>query len=34
VRSEWRATTADLWLRPPEELLAFLTRWQRAVWPN
>jgi trehalose-phosphatase len=29
VRSEWRATTADLWLRPPEELLAFLTRWQR-----
>ncbi len=27
VRSELRPTAADLWLRPPDELLAFLTRW-------
>jgi trehalose 6-phosphate phosphatase len=28
VRSEFRPTTAALWLRPPEELLAFLAYWQ------
>jgi len=27
VREELRDTTADLWLRPPEELLDFLERW-------
>jgi trehalose 6-phosphate phosphatase len=27
VRSEWRETEADLWLRPPEELLSFLLQW-------
>ena len=30
VRAEHRPTAADLWLRPPEELLAFLARWQEA----
>jgi trehalose-phosphatase len=30
VRPEFRATTADVWLRPPQELLDFLGRW-RAV---
>lgn len=29
VRPEFRATAADLWIRPPEELLAFLRRWRR-----
>jgi trehalose 6-phosphate phosphatase len=27
VRPEWRETHAQAWLRPPEELLAFLMRW-------
>lgn len=27
VRGELRPTAADLWLRPPDELLAFLRRW-------
>lgn len=27
VRTERRPSAADLWLRPPEELLAFLERW-------
>jgi trehalose 6-phosphate phosphatase len=27
VRPEWRATAAEVWLRPPEELLEFLTAW-------
>jgi len=30
VRAQWRPTAADAWLRPPEELLAFLQDWQRA----
>jgi trehalose-phosphatase len=30
VRAELRPTKAALWLRPPEELIAFLWRWQRA----
>jgi trehalose-phosphatase len=31
VREELRSTAADLWLRPPNELLAFLDRWLEAV---
>jgi trehalose 6-phosphate phosphatase len=31
VRPELRPTLADLWLRPPEELLAFLTRWAESA---
>jgi len=31
VREELKETKADLWLRPPEELLDFLGRWQRAT---
>jgi len=31
VRSELRDTAADLWIRPPEELLEFLERWNRAA---
>jgi trehalose 6-phosphate phosphatase len=27
VRPEWRATAAEVWLRPPEELCGFLDRW-------
>jgi trehalose-phosphatase len=27
VRPKWRTTAADVWLRPPEGLRAFLTRW-------
>ncbi len=27
VRSEFRPTTADLWLKPPDEVLDFLKRW-------
>lgn len=27
VRAEFRQTLADLWLRPPDELLEFLRRW-------
>ena len=27
VRPEWRPTAARLWLRPPREVLDFLTRW-------
>ena len=31
VRPEVRASVADLWLRPPEDLLAFLDRWLAAA---
>ncbi|MDY6990748.1 MAG: trehalose-phosphatase [Thermodesulfobacteriota bacterium] len=31
VREELRKTKADLWLRPPDELLDFFRRWQQAV---
>lgn len=31
VRPEFRETAADLWVRPPEQLMAFLERWQQAV---
>jgi trehalose-phosphatase len=27
VRGEWRETGADVWIRPPGELVAFLERW-------
>jgi trehalose 6-phosphate phosphatase len=27
VRPEWRETAADVWLRPPEELIDFLLQW-------
>jgi trehalose 6-phosphate phosphatase len=30
VRPEWRNTSAQLWLKPPEELLDFLERWRKA----
>jgi len=30
VRREWRETAADIWLRPPAELRAFLERWKTA----
>jgi trehalose 6-phosphate phosphatase len=32
VRPEFRETTADIWLRPPQELVEFMERW--AVKPN
>lgn len=31
VRRERRPTAADLWIRPPEELLEFLERWDAAA---
>lgn len=31
VRPRWRQTAAQLWLKPPGELLDFLTRWLEAV---
>lgn len=31
VRSELRPTTADLWLKPPDELKEFLTLWHSAA---
>jgi len=31
VRPEWRTTAADIWLRPPEELLRFLDDWAHAA---
>jgi len=30
VRPEWRETAADLWIRPPDELLEFLLQWLKA----
>ena len=30
ARPQWRQTAAQLWLKPPEELLDFLTRWLKA----
>jgi trehalose-phosphatase len=30
VRVKWRATAADVWIKPPGELLDFLARWKRA----
>jgi trehalose 6-phosphate phosphatase len=31
VRQRWRQTAAQLWLKPPGELLDFLTRWLDAI---
>ena len=31
VRSEYRATTADVWLRPPHELISFLNLWVKRL---
>jgi trehalose-phosphatase len=31
VRLEWRETAAEVWLRPPAELMAFLERWLQAA---
>jgi trehalose 6-phosphate phosphatase len=31
VRPEWRETAADVWLRPPEELLEFLAGWLERI---
>ena len=33
VRNEIRTTAADLWLRPPQELIAFLNRWMSEMTP-
>jgi trehalose-phosphatase len=30
VRPQWRETAADIWLRPPDELLEFLAYWLKA----
>jgi len=30
VRPEYRKTAADVWIRPPHELLAFIERWRRS----
>jgi trehalose-6-phosphatase len=30
VRREFRETAAEIWLRPPGELLCFLERWEKA----
>ncbi|MGA8154045.1 MAG: trehalose-phosphatase [Terriglobales bacterium] len=30
VRPEWRRTAARIWLKPPDDLLDFLTRWLQA----
>ncbi len=30
VRPRWRQTAAQLWLRPPEQILDFLARWLKA----
>lgn len=29
VRPEWRETEADIWIKPPEDLLDFLDRWRQ-----
>ncbi|MGA7630577.1 MAG: trehalose-phosphatase [Terriglobales bacterium] len=31
VRPEWRETAAALWIRPPEDVREFLTRWLQAL---
>ncbi len=31
IRPEYRPTGADLWLKPPRELLEFLTNWREAM---
>ncbi|MGH9893471.1 MAG: trehalose-phosphatase, partial [bacterium] len=34
VRPELRPTLADVWLRPPQELLVFLERWAEGTGPH
>lgn len=34
VRPAFRSTAADLWLKPPQELLEFLDRWLKATSPS
>jgi len=34
VRPRWRRTAAQLWMRPPRELLEFLAQWRIAVYAN
>jgi len=34
VRSQHRQTAAQAWLRPPDELIAFLQRWLRQITPS
>lgn len=34
VRPEYRETAADLWIRPPDELAAFLNSWVTAICPT
>lgn len=34
VRSAYRPTSADVWIKPPEELLEFLARWVDASEPG
>ena len=29
VRNQWRQTAADLWIKPPDELLDFLKKWYK-----
>ncbi len=31
VRTQFRPTSADLWIQPPDEVREFLNRWQQAV---
>jgi trehalose 6-phosphate phosphatase len=31
VRRKWRETAAEVWIKPPAELRAFLERWRRAL---
>ncbi|HET7100255.1 MAG TPA: trehalose-phosphatase [Terriglobia bacterium] len=31
MRRQWRQTAADVWLRPPAELLTFLGMWEKAA---
>jgi trehalose 6-phosphate phosphatase len=34
VRGDWRPTVADAWIRPPEQLRAFLRAWRDAQGPD
>jgi trehalose 6-phosphate phosphatase len=31
VRPDLRATAAEVWIRPPDELLLFLQRWEQST---
>ena len=32
VRQEWRPTSAEYWIKPPEELLSFLENWKKHLY--